>query len=645
MAINLSKQTKNTRGFTLVELSVVLVIIGILISALMPLYKTYTEQSRKKTQETRMGTVRTALADFIIDDPLDSADSSEKRFPCPASRTAAIGSADYGVEQCITGGPGTCVNGVCIVAGTGGKNVLIGAIPTRTLRIGAANMNDSYNNRYTYAVSMDLVQPNAMDNMTSAGAIRMVDDSGAEITSQAQFALVSHGVDGAGSYTAAGIKNGTNCRTTSRGDAENCNDDATFRDNINLVLKERDGLSAATGAATSFAQNEDYYDDTTAFTLVKDDDDEWWRETNPSGLNIVNRNTQNVGIGFPTGEPQQRLDVNGSIRSRIDAIIDQTVRAGVDVIAAANVTAGNNSTAGNNVAAGNNVTSGMDVIAGRNVRAQSDVTADRDVRGTRDVSAGNNVTAGNEVTATNNIRAGKSIYAKENFYGKHFFYSDVPSGGTGGGGGNATVTAICPEGKVLRGIDTGSPICVTAGGTGPANFSCEVGSYVNRFDSEGKPQCTSIKDSGAVATFNCPAKPHEDGQGYKNISANWCTSTKNTPSGNKSINPTWGGLAYACIDTKIPEGQDMWHTAPVHPWSTMSDFLNTCGKRYCTGLGYSDGRVVEYGASGSNPDGTPYAIPKPSTPSYTAGHIPPDVIKWLDDDFLKRPLEVKCTVI
>ncbi|PZO82665.1 MAG: hypothetical protein DI626_09885, partial [Micavibrio aeruginosavorus] len=264
MAINLSKHNKNERGFTLVELSIVLVIIGILISALIPLFKTYTEQSHKKTQEARMGTVRTALADFIIADPKRAV--NEKRFPCPASRTAPIGSADYGVEQCITGGAGTCSNGVCIASGTGGKLVLIGAVPTRTLSIGGINMNDAFNNRYTYAVSMDLVQPNAMDSLTTEGAITMLDDSGVDITTVAQFALVSHGRDGAGSYTAAGVRNGASCRSTNRGDAENCNDDGVFRDNLNVALNERVG--------TSLALNDDYYDDSAAFTLTNDDDDE-----------------------------------------------------------------------------------------------------------------------------------------------------------------------------------------------------------------------------------------------------------------------------------------------------------------------------------------------------------------------------------
>ncbi len=623
MAINLSKQTKNTRGFTLVELSVVLVIIGILISALMPLYKTYTEQSRKKTQEARMGTIRTALSDFIIDDPNNDSDSDEKRFPCPASPTAQIGSATYGREQCVTGGAGTCVNGVCIRAGAGGRLVMVGSVPTSTLGIASINMNDAYNNRFSYAVTMDLTQPNAMDSLTTKGAITIVNESGGQITNEAQFSLISHGADGAGSYTAAGIKNGAPCRTTHGGDAENCNDDATFRDNAGMVL----------------ANNDDFYDDSAAFTLTNDDDDEWWRETNPSGLNIVNRNTQNVGIGFPTGEPQQRLDVNGSIRSRIDAIIDRTVQAGRDVVAAVNITAtsGNISatvgsvSAGNNVTAANNSTAGMDVSAGRNVNAGSDVMANRDVRGTRDVAAGNNVTAGNEVTATNNIRAGKSVYAKENFYGKHFFYSDVPSSGPGGGSGNVTVTAMCPEGQVLRGLNSNSPVCVTATNSTLANFSCASGSFVNKFDAEGRPVCTGISDpsTGLVKTFSCPMKNTtqwgEDYQtGYLNYPDNWCAYTYAT-------------VATACIEPGTPGRQTMKDNLPA-PYGNIdtATWTNICGKRFCVQQGYNDGRVTEYGPSGTNPDGSYYHITE---------KIPGLPFETERTEVSRHMVEIKCTKI
>ena len=244
-------------GFTLIEICIVIMVIGVLMAAFFPAYGLYVKEVQKKKLEMTFTTVRGALADYIIDDPLDAADGAEKRYPCPSSLSAQVGTPEYGTENCVlrNAPAGTCSGGVCVVAGSGGRNILIGTVPTRTLGLASADMNDPYGNRLAYAVTADLTVPNAVANLSAAGSIT-VNDEATAITNTGQFVLLSHGRDGAGSYLISGVQNAANCRATNRGDAENCNNDGLFRYQLGQVN----------------ARNDDFFDDALIFSLTSDDD-------------------------------------------------------------------------------------------------------------------------------------------------------------------------------------------------------------------------------------------------------------------------------------------------------------------------------------------------------------------------------------
>ncbi len=303
-------------GFTLIEIMIVIVIIGIFTAALANMATQFYLEKRANTMDARLHEIRSALGQFIADDPsiptpgpgviVTPANNDPIRYPCPASLTAVPGDAGFGIEQCPPAGTavGATVDGVKVVQGAAGAGlVLVGAVPTSTLSISSRNMLDAYNNRFTYAVSWDMADENdneALNDPTNVAAVVVQDETNTPLQfSPAPFVVVSHGRNGAGSYTAQGVANGNACSTASTdGDARNC---AWQTDNSG-TFRMQQAFTMGTGA---------FYDDQIEFTLSSGGDDQWWSVMPGTGQNITNNNFDNVVIGTIAGDPEGKLHVHG----------------------------------------------------------------------------------------------------------------------------------------------------------------------------------------------------------------------------------------------------------------------------------------------------------------------------------------------
>lgn len=126
-------------GFTLIEMAIVLVIAGLLLTVVIGMGNSLIAQSRISATKTKQEAIKTAILSYI---------ARNSRMPCPAVPTIAPGNPGYGVEATT---PGNC-DGVPEF-GLGQARVVIGLVPWFTLGLSDEGGEDGYYNRFTYAVT------------------------------------------------------------------------------------------------------------------------------------------------------------------------------------------------------------------------------------------------------------------------------------------------------------------------------------------------------------------------------------------------------------------------------------------------------------------------------------------------------------
>lgn len=221
-------------GFSLIELSIVLVIVGLLSAAAVTILGSRLDTEKYNVTKEKIEVITEALNRFY---------AANSRLPCPAQGTLKLGDSDFGQSIYSSG---TGVDKGCDIsnpsntsaiadnhatntpAGTssvdvgGGKWIRQGTVPTRTLGLADAMMYDGYGNKFTYAVTEKFTS-NAVN-----GSIVINDGiSSSPVTTSAAFIIVSHGKDAKGAYSSAGTI-GVDCNLLDGKDKENCDRDAVF---------------------------------------------------------------------------------------------------------------------------------------------------------------------------------------------------------------------------------------------------------------------------------------------------------------------------------------------------------------------------------------------------------------------------------
>lgn len=205
------------RGFSLVEMAVVLLIVGLLASVFLPATNTMLDNSRRKETRAKLEALEQSLVRFAV---------VNRRLPCPANGALAAGNPEQGLEQPH---PGTAA--CTAVALTNG------VVPWRTLGLAQGDVTDAWNTLVSYRVwagaavaASSLTQPDGlnMSNLDPATQNAQIQaflqargfracnanpcavGAAAELSSRtgmtgAAFVLISHGANRVGGFSAEGL--------------------------------------------------------------------------------------------------------------------------------------------------------------------------------------------------------------------------------------------------------------------------------------------------------------------------------------------------------------------------------------------------------------------------------------------------------
>lgn len=297
-------------GFSLLELSIALIILGLVAVPIIQLYKTSLKAMALSETRGAQNQVILAINQFY--------ENGAARYPCPASLTVAEGDSAYGVEgDCTTPFPlcssGTwmATDGICQTSNAADA-VVIGAVPFNTLKIGAELSTDFWDNRMFYAVTHAQTalatfsaDPGRVTVQTVATGVPATycEGGGTDCYTDVDFVLASTGRTGYGGFTNAG-NHISSCPTPANGrEAENCNMDAVFLldrvPNNNMLGTRSDAVGPT------------FFDDILAFQRQVPRNT-WYPTPSGGGSHVISE-ADRVGVG--TTNPQHALDVNGSVQA------------------------------------------------------------------------------------------------------------------------------------------------------------------------------------------------------------------------------------------------------------------------------------------------------------------------------------------
>lgn len=192
--------TSSNKGFTIIEIAVVLIIGGLLIASFSSGLIIYLEQAKIKTTQDRLQAIHDAIYTF---------QSANLRLPCVADPTIGVDLSGFGREvhlvvplaeaqpQCnnVDGGEsGALVLNNAAVHGFAGTpapdsvpgQVIVGSVPVRSLNLPDEYILDAWGRRFTYVVTADLASFSTTSSSSlynpQFGIIDVVDSQGNPIT-------------------------------------------------------------------------------------------------------------------------------------------------------------------------------------------------------------------------------------------------------------------------------------------------------------------------------------------------------------------------------------------------------------------------------------------------------------------------------
>ncbi len=165
-------------GFSLLEMAVALVIVGLLLGGLLSSLATLQQRQREERTERQLAEIRDALTAFAV---------QQLRLPCPAEPGTPSDVPGAGIERPPT--PTGCAGGSS------------GVLPWATLGLPEA---DAWGRRFSYRVTPGLAAVAPAFTLASVGDNVLRNGAGVVLATAAPAVVVSHGRNAAGSRGPSG---------------------------------------------------------------------------------------------------------------------------------------------------------------------------------------------------------------------------------------------------------------------------------------------------------------------------------------------------------------------------------------------------------------------------------------------------------
>ncbi len=193
--MTVSRFQKNNLGFSILEISAVLVVGSVLITSYAMLMNSRMKASQIETTRARLDTINDALKAYLL---------RENRYPTPTHLKTDEQDTNFGREQdCGAATPDSIE-----VNGRNNEKVCIGGLPVRDLHLPDEYATDAWMGKFIYAVTKDLTSETTFD--FTKGAVDIQDsasyDTLLEESGIAHYAVLSFGLDQKGVYALNGGK-------------------------------------------------------------------------------------------------------------------------------------------------------------------------------------------------------------------------------------------------------------------------------------------------------------------------------------------------------------------------------------------------------------------------------------------------------
>lgn len=188
-------QIKKNRGFSLVEISIVLLVVAVAVSSGVMVFNKYSNESKVSQTQFTMKQVMKALKQYV---------QFYGELPCPADITLPDTDRNFGFGI----DPGACTDTIS------SGDMVVGMVPVSSLNIYPSLANDAWGNRFTYIVMKastaddSICTPLAAQCPTSGNYsntyITLLNEQDQTYSSNILVVLLSHGANGYGAYSGRG---------------------------------------------------------------------------------------------------------------------------------------------------------------------------------------------------------------------------------------------------------------------------------------------------------------------------------------------------------------------------------------------------------------------------------------------------------